>query len=344
MAYWWAGDASERYWVEIRKLEGIGTRLWAPTLNKDGVPDPWYDLVSSVVAGEVIYHWNAVESRFVGRSEAAANARIEQTERGRAFVVDLVNFTPVRADLSLAFLRSRSDQLYALRDALRERHDGPLHLPWQFKEDRTKFSSMSNYFAKLPRQAVSILFGVDGLGGDMEGAITSQDSPSGESRLGGQPKANQGWAFLDPFRPKADTAYYTQVVGGSAPRSRTHETLVNSCARWIADQGLTPGRNAAIDLGVAELAVIIEAKVLQRSWSKAIREAVGQLYEYRYFKVADPRSALVFLADRPVPDVWVKYLEQDRAIGVMWPDGDGFNMSRLARQAFGDHGGATRRT
>ncbi|WP_341717681.1 hypothetical protein QQG74_28225 [Micromonospora sp. FIMYZ51] len=335
MAYWWSDDPTQRYWVEIRKRPGIGTQLWAPTRDEDGGVDGWYNLVSSVAAGDTIYHWNAVESRFVGRSFAALDARIDA--QNDAFVVDLTNFTPLRADLSLEFLRSRADRLYVLRDELRNLFGDPLYLPWQFKEDRSKFSSMSNYFAKLPKQAVPILFGKDGLGGGQVESAPTADVPAANSVPLDSPQADQGWAFLDPFKPKADADYFSKMVGGSARRGRRHETLVNACAKWLADNGFVPGRNAAIDLGVAELGVIIEAKVVQKSWAKAIREAVGQLYEYRYFRVADPESSLIFMADRPVPQMWTDYLEKDRGIGAMWPDGDGFAMSKIAARALTMH-------
>jgi hypothetical protein len=83
-------------------------------------------------------------------------------------------------------------------------------------------------------------------------------------------------------------------------------------------------------LGLLDGTVIIEAKVV-KSWPTAIREAVGQLYEYRYFKVTDPATELIFLADQPVPADWVAYLESDREMGVMWPSTDGgFVLSDLA--------------
>ncbi|MEV6305873.1 hypothetical protein AB0M02_41105 [Actinoplanes sp. NPDC051861] len=332
MGYWWEGDKAERFWVEIRWQDGIGTQLWAPTLDEKGKQNPWYDLVSTVVAGDVIYHWNTVEMRFVGRSKAASDARVEPAETGQAFIVDLEEFTPLRADLSLGYLRLHADELYSLRDELDATYEGrPLYLPWQFYEDRSQFRSMSNYFTKIPRRAVSILFGVDGLGTEHLPQEATQDRPQAAPSLPQAPTGHRG--FLAPFKPKADADYFTRVVGGAMKRGRSHETLVNSCADWLSANGFEPGCNNAIDLGVAELSVIIEAKIVRRSWSDAIREAVGQLYEYRYFKVADPESSLIFLADRPVQQFWVDYLEKDRGIGVMWPVGDGFHMSKLARQA-----------
>jgi hypothetical protein len=34
-----------------------------------------------------------------------------------------------------------------------------------------------------------------------------------------------------------------------------------------------------------------------------------------------------------VPASWVRYLEKDRSIGVMWPSKGGYNLSPLARAA-----------
>ena len=66
-------------------------------------------------------------------------------------------------------------------------------------------------------------------------------------------------------------------------------------------------------------------------WPQAIREALSQLYEYRFFEVASPDSALVFLASAPVPEKWKRHLEQDRGVAVAWQDGDEFVLSTHAR-------------
>ncbi len=108
---------------------------------------------------------------------------------------------------------------------------------------------------------------------------------------------------------------------------------MNSFAAWLAHSGYEVGRNAAVDLGLTDPPVVIEAKVVT-TWPTTIRAAVGQLYEYRYSKVADPRSELLMLASEPVPAPWVRYLENDRSIGVVWKAADGtFVLSRLAKRA-----------
>jgi len=81
--------------------------------------------------------------------------------------------------------------------------------------------------------------------------------------------------------------------------------------------------------------VIVEAK-RGNEWAKLTRQAIGQLYEYRYFQVVSSNSRLIFLASEAVPETWQRYLEDDREIGVVWPaSGDDYFLTRLARQALG---------
>ena len=110
--------------------------------------------------------------------------------------------------------------------------------------------------------------------------------------------------------------------GGDFVRSKSHETLVNSCAEWLAAHGYKPGCNSAVDLGLELPPVVFEAKVIGPSWASSIRAAVGQLYEYRYFQVTDPRSGLIFLTDQAVPDHWITYLERETEASERcgWPD------------------------
>jgi hypothetical protein len=292
VAYWWDGDPAERYWVEIRKEPGTGTGVWCPTLDEDGSRDPWYELVASVRRDEVVYHWNAREHRFVGRGIAAANARTNH--RDAKYEVPLRAFTPIVAEVSLPQVRAQAAALYQLRTKLQRKHGSPLYLPFQFTKNRARLSFMSNYFAKLPSAMVKSFFGPDGLAEHTLPVATkesSEGSAGALATLGVDPRG-----FLLPFRPKSDTKYVVDLQGGRRIRGREHERLVNKCAAWLSHKGLQPARNAAVDLGLEQPPVVIEAKVIGASWAKPIREAVGQLYEYRYFKVTDPASRLIFNA------------------------------------------------
>ena len=327
---WWDGNSREKYWVEIRRAEGIGTSLSSPNADVNGNQNGWYDLVSQVRRGDVIYHYNARESRFVGRSIAAENAWADK-RRGE-YGARLTQFSPILASVDLADIRAIADDIYGLRDRLVAKHGAPVYLPFQFIKDRTQLRMMSNYFAKLPRELVVMLFGADGLA---EHALPKLPPlPGNAPALPEDKELNVGVApasFLDPFKAKADSDYVVGLIGGEHRRTRRHEKLVNDCAAWLQKQGLEPGRNAAVDLGTSNPKVIIEAKTVH-NWPLAIREAVGQLYEYRFFKVCDPTAGLIFLSSNEVPETWIQYLEKDRGIGVMWPKGAAFALSPLARK------------
>ena len=329
--FWWHASPTERYWVEIRRvLEGLGRELRCPFTDAAGNHNGWWDLVDEVKAGDSIYHWNADQARFVGCSVATGVRGVDEGTGER--IVELNDFIPLTVDIGLPQLRAMAQDLKDVRDAIARQHtNSTLYLPFQFRRDGLRL--MSNYFTKLPYAMHQQLFGADGLGEDdlpdppeEEGAPLSADSDV-HGRPGG---------FLRPFKVRADTDYISRLSGGSFKRGRTHETLVNNFAAWLEARGLLAASNAAIDLGLQQPPVIIEAKVIRSDgWAAAIREAIGQLYEYRYFQIVDPQSSLIFLASREIPERWLRYLDDDRQIGAVWPTGGGFKLTRRARRAFG---------
>lgn len=322
MPYWWDDNPDERYWVEIRYIEGIGRSLQAPFLDERQKRNAWYDLVEEVDIGDVVYHWNAIEHRFVGRSTVASRP----TERGGQRWVDLSDFQALTASVDLDTIQSREEDIVAVRDRLREAYPRQkLYLSFQFRGDGLRM--LSNYFAKLPAELVALLFDPTGFG---EEAAHDPPAEDGPAIVGG--KTGVGRTFLSPFKPKADTNYNALVKGGVQRRGRDHETLVNDFAEWLVERGLEVGRNAAIDLAVISPLVVVEAKMVT-NWSRSIREAVGQLYEYRYFNVIDPSAALIFLASGSAPQQWIDYLEVDRKIGIASRSAASFDLSRLARSA-----------
>lgn len=301
--FWWENDPKEKYWVEIRRAQGLGTYLTSPLEKASGSRDPWYDLVGTARVGDVILHWDVREGRLVGASRVKAKPQKLLAES--KWWVDLEGFQPFADPVDRAELMSHADAFYDLRDELAAKYDPPLGLPFQFTTDRSKFRFMSNYFAKMPAAGVDILMGKG------QGRRAVDDLAAGSSDLEAANGKVPSPAFLNPFKAKADTEYLTKIVAKAQLRSRSHETLVNNCAQWLITEGFDPARNAAIDLGLIDGSLIIEAKIV-KTWPNAIRQAVGQLYEYRYFKVAKPKAKLIFLSDQPVPDEWVTYLEKDR--------------------------------
>jgi hypothetical protein len=332
-SYWWSSLSAERSWVEIRRVaEGLGQELRCPFVNAVGRRDGWWELVDDVRAGDCIYHWNADQGRFIGRSFAATARHIDSGTGER--VVRLKDFLPLVVDVGLEQVRALAPQLEAARDAITEQHPSATpYLPFQFRSDGLRL--MSNYFTKLPLAMEQILFGSDGLA---ESGLQppSTEDPDDPELEGSQRASGRPGGFLSPFKPRADTDYVSNIAGGPFLRSRKHETLVNDFARWLSDRGREAASNAAIDLGVVQPPAIIEAKVVRgEKWAAAIREAIGQLYEYRYFQVVPPESALVFLASAEIPQKWLNYLDRDRQIGAAWRTPDGFRMTSRAMAALG---------
>ena len=242
----------------------------------------------------------------------------------------LTGFAPLSVDIGLSWVRNLGPELTAIRGSLAGEHPkATLYLPFQFRSDGLRL--MSNYFAKLPAQMQGVLFGNDGMG---ESGLP--DPPEEDGLAASADDHARPGGFLRPFKPKADKEYITNVSGGPTKHGLTHEALVNDFAGWLASRGLLAACHMAIDLGLEVPAVIIEAKVIHSGrWARAIREAVGQLYEYRYFQVVSPDSALIFLASTLIPQRWLDYLELDREIGAAWRSKDGFQLSTRASKALG---------
>jgi hypothetical protein len=299
-------------------------------VDKDGHRNGWWELIDDVQSGDGIYHWNADQGRFVGRSLAARTREIDARTGER--VVALAGFIPLTVTVGLEQIRALSPQLAAMRDDLARQHPGAtLYLPFQARRDGWRL--MSNYFTKLPATMRQALFGMDGLG---ESGLPDPPKDDGPAVLDDDNRRSASGGFLRPFKPRADTDYLAQVTGGPARRGRTHESLVNDFAAWLAKQDLVVGYNAAIDLGLENPPVIIEAKVIRAGrWAHGVREAVGQLYEYRYFQVVSPKSSLIFLASAQIPAGWLDYLDRDRGIGAAWRSEDGFALTHRARRALG---------
>lgn len=270
----------------------------------------------------MVYHWDANQHRFVGRSLVAAAVTIDET--GERYV-ELEGFAPIRAHVGLEQLGAHRAEIDAIRDQLQQQHRRQrLYLPFQFRKDGQLWM-LSNYFGKLPGAMVLLLFGDSELA--LEGTLPPEPSEGSDEPVLNERGVKR--SFLRPFKRKADEDYLTSIQGGVRRHGRSHETLVNDFSKWLADQGWEVGCNAAIDIGIADPPIIIEAKAVDR-WSTSIRQAVGQLYEYRYFKVVDPEAALIFLASKPIPEHWLRYLEQDRQIGAAWRSGETFALSSRA--------------
>ena len=139
--YWWQGSSTERFWIEIRRVrEGLGQELRCPFEGVNGHRNGWWDLLDEVKPGHCIYHWNADEGRFVGRSIAAAAREVDGQTGER--IVRLRDFLSLTADIGLEQIRASVHELEAVRDALARQHpDATLYLPFQFRHDGLRLMS-----------------------------------------------------------------------------------------------------------------------------------------------------------------------------------------------------------
>jgi hypothetical protein len=130
---------------------------------------------------------------------------------------------------------------------------------------------------------------------------------------------------LASFQPKNDDDYRALIRGGLQMRSRTHERLVRMAAMWLQQKGAVVSNPHPIDLMLTSpFKMIIEAKVVRGDNPIfAVREAVGQLHEYRYFlNLRD--SPLCILLSAPPDASLVKYVEEELAMMLIWSEGEQF--------------------
>ena len=121
------------------------------------------------------------------------------------------------------------------------------------------------------------------------------------------------------FRPKSADEYAAMIRGGVQVRSRHHERLVKEVGELLQQAGAVVSTPHPIDLLMTSPhMVIFEAKIVGgRDPALAVREAVGQLLEYRYF--LGPRDAeLCIVLDEEPPALLISYVEDELRMWIAW--------------------------
>ncbi|MFI9205838.1 MrcB family domain-containing protein [Streptomyces sp. NPDC053048] len=91
---------------------------------------------------------------------------------------------------------------------------------------------------------------------------------------------------LAAFRPKDSSAYIAHIREQTIVKTRAHEDLINRFAEYIAQRGFTPFTDHPKDLELEKDGQwwLVEAKAIKlHNPTSAVREAVGQLFEYSHF-------------------------------------------------------------
>ena len=71
ISVWWAGDARQRFWLEITDRPDIGVDLHCPQRDAIGSRTPGYSLIWSVEPGDVIFHYRLQKRAITAWSHAA---------------------------------------------------------------------------------------------------------------------------------------------------------------------------------------------------------------------------------------------------------------------------------
>ncbi|MFG2113188.1 MrcB family domain-containing protein [Streptomyces sp. NPDC048718] len=146
---------------------------------------------------------------------------------------------------------------------------------------------------------------------------------------------------LANFLPKDSGDYEVQIRARQQVKRRTHEALIKDFGLHVAARGYEPitrlqhpkdlvlrPQGASGESGEW----LVEAKVVRNgNPTQAVREALGQLFEYQHFLyLKKPEPFLVGLFSEEI-GAYAPYLEK-RGIASIWRDGDGWDGSSRAQE------------
>jgi 5-methylcytosine-specific restriction protein A len=163
---WWAGDPSERYWLEATDREDIGADLKAPETDAGGRDNWRYTLFREANVGDVVFHYDGGRAEaIVGWSRIAGPAVSQPIvwaargsyarERGDVpveqpgYLVPLSDYTPLAQPITLDRLRAEKAHIADLVQAEFNAGHKPLYFPFELSQKRD-LRPMQGYAFKLP--------------------------------------------------------------------------------------------------------------------------------------------------------------------------------------------------
>ena len=172
---WWAGDSTQRCWLEITDRPDLGANLHTPQRALGGRETWGFSLVREVRPGDTVFHWHKpddAEPAIVGYSTVSGpleDSTIVWTPHGRkgrhepsgprsAWLVALDGPRYLDHPVGLPQIRRNEQALRQIRDDLENRHEAPIYYPWVFSEVQPIRTAQA-YLAKLPRAAIELLVG-----------------------------------------------------------------------------------------------------------------------------------------------------------------------------------------
>jgi hypothetical protein len=329
MPYWWEKLPDERYWCEITDRRDLGADLKCPQRRENGRPDWSYSLINDIWPGDVVFHYSTRAQRIEGASVAGGpveerpivwsphgtvgRSKKESRPERAGWWRPLYSFTTAAAPLTLRELHAPGEDAW-IRTWIteKERTAGQVYAP--FQRYKGKLRAAQGYLAKMPKDFVerwpALSDMAERLAGKQEELTTL-----GEVYPGAAAEA----VLAAAFKPKSDEDYLAVISASVQRRSRTHERLVRIAGEYLRAGGAEVATPHPIDLLMTKpVQVIFEAKPVSRFGALfAVRQAVGQLFEYRRF--IGPRQAkLCILLDQEPAKELVEYVEGDLGLLIAW--------------------------
>lgn len=138
------------------------------------------------------------------------------------------------------------------------------------------------------------------------------------------------------FEPRDDSDYLSNIAAQENKRkSRSHQTLVNSLARWSQARDFEPNTNVHprdLVLHRGNVNLLVEVKIFPFGRPRlGVRECIGQLFEYAKF-YGHGRDELVAALSAHPGDAYVDLLDS-LGIATLWPSRGTWAGSKLAATA-----------
>ena len=320
--------------MEITDRRDIGADLKCPQRHEGGGTQQSYSLIRAIWPGDVVFHYSTRSRAVIGASVAGGpieeraivwtphgtvgKSKKQNRQSRPGWWLPLYGFVTTDEPLKLTDAQLPLEDAW-VREWIEKKHTsvtGLIAAP--FQRYSGKLRAAQGYLTKMP---------VDFVNRWRQLSMLAERLAFVQDRLNGLVEAftpeNIGRTGVLKFKREGD--YFAVIGGGIQRRSRDHERLVRQAGEYLSAHGATLTTQHPIDLLMTRpTKVIFEAKTLRgRSAIFAIREAVGQLFEYRHF--IGPKAGLLFiLLDENPGRVLVEYVENVLELGICWIFGDRF--------------------
>lgn len=157
--FWWTGDRSEKYWIELLRTDDYGDRLVAPD-------NPTYATMHGVEVGDLVMRWLTERHPGAGRGRAGIYAVSRVVGRVRkspdlwggqkCLEIPVTRRTVLNHPIYLKDLKALQDQLESNQKKLaRSVSNASLYSPWQFPSKGLK--PVMGYLFKLTADDVELI-------------------------------------------------------------------------------------------------------------------------------------------------------------------------------------------